>query len=217
MRYRCLVFDHDDTTVNSTATIHYPAFMAFLKEYYPGRSCTLEEYFVKNFHPGFLEWCVEDFGMTDEQLNIEVDYWLHYVESRIPEAYPGIRELMVRQKEEGGLVCVISHSMKYNILRDFKANNLPEPDLIYGWEEPPEHRKPNAWPLRQLMKTFALQPSEVLMIDDLKPGYDMAVKTGGDFAAAGWANDVAEIEQFMRRNCKLYFKTVQELADYLKS
>ena len=217
MRYRCLVFDHDDTTVNSTATIHYPAFMAFLKEYYPGRSCTLEEYFVKNFHPGFLEWCVEDFGMTDEQLNIEVDYWLHYVESRIPEAYPGIRELMVRQKEEGGLVCVISHSMKYNILRDFKANNLPEPDLIYGWEEPPEHRKPNAWPLRQLMKTFALQPSEVLMIDDLKPGYDMAVKTGVDFAAAGWANDVAEIEQFMRRNCKLYFKTVQELADYLKS
>ena len=54
------------------------------------------------------------------------------------------------------------------------------------------------------------------MIDDLKPGYDMAVKTGVDFAAAGWANDVAEIEQFMRRNCKLYFKTVQELADYLK-
>ena len=216
MRYRCLVFDHDDTTVNSTATIHYPAFMAFLKEYYPGRGCTLEEYFVKNFHPGFLEWCVEDFGMTDDQLKTETDYWLRYVESRIPEAYPGIRELMIRQKEEGGLVCVISHSMKYNILRDFKANRLPEPDLIYGWEEPPEHRKPNAWPLLQVMETFALHPSEVLMIDDLKPGYDMAVKTGVDFAAAGWANDVAEIEQFMRRNCKLYFKTVQELADYLK-
>ena len=66
MRYRCLVFDHDDTTVNSTATIHYPAFMAFLKEYFPGRSCTLEEYFVKNFHPGFIEWCVEDFGMSEE-------------------------------------------------------------------------------------------------------------------------------------------------------
>lgn len=216
MRYRCLVFDHDDTTVNSTATIHYPAFMAFLKEYYPGRSCTLEEYFVKNFHPGFIEWCVEDFGMSEKMLETETKFWLNYVESRIPVAYPGIRELMMRQKEEGGLVCVISHSMKHNILRDFKQNGLPEPDLIYGWEEPPEHRKPNAWPMEQLISQFSLEPSEVLMIDDLKPGYDMAVKAGVDFAAAGWANDVPEIETFMRQNCRLYFKTVQELSEYLK-
>ena len=216
MRYRCLVFDHDDTTVNSTATIHYPAFMAFLKKYYPGRDCTLGEYFIKNFHPGFIEWCVEDFGMSDELLETETKFWLNYVDSRIPVAYPGIRELMMRQKEEGGLVCVISHSIKYNILRDFKQNGLPEPDLIYGWEEPPEHRKPNAWPLEQLMKRFSLKPSEILMIDDLKPGYDMAVKAGVDFAAAGWANDVSEIESFMRQNCRLYFKTVQELSDYLK-
>ena len=216
MRYRCLVFDHDDTTVNSTATIHYPAFMAFLKKYYPGRNCTLEEYFIKNFHPGFIEWCVEDFGMSDELLETETKFWLNYVDSRIPVAYPGIRELMMRQKEEGGLVCVISHSIKYNILRDFKQNGLPEPDLIYGWEEPPEHRKPNAWPLEQLMNRFSLEPSEILMIDDLKPGYDMAVKAGVDFAAAGWANDVSEIESFMRQNCRLYFKTVQELSDYLK-
>ena len=216
MRYRCLVFDHDDTTVNSTATIHYPAFMAFLKEYYPGRSCTLEEYFVKNFHPGFIEWCVEDFGMSEEMLETETQFWLNYVDSRIPVSYPGIRELMMRQKEEGGLVCVISHSMKHNILRDFKQNGLPEPDLIYGWEEPPEHRKPNAWPMDQLISQFSLEPSEVLMIDDLKPGYDMAVKAGVDFAAAGWANDVPEIETFMRQNCRLYFKTVQELSDYLK-
>ena len=54
------------------------------------------------------------------------------------------------------------------------------------------------------------------MIDDLKPGYDMAAKVGVDFAAAGWANNVAEIESFMRQNCHLYFKTVQELSDYLK-
>ena len=216
MRYRCLVFDHDDATVNSTATIHYPAFMAFLKEYFPRRSCTLEEYFVKNFHPGFIEWCVEDFGMSEELQEKEMKFWLNYVDSRIPVAYPGIRELMMRQKNEGGLVCVISHSMKYNILRDFKQNRLPEPDLIYGWEEPPEHRKPNAWPLEQLLKTFSLDPSEVLMIDDLKPGYDMAAKVGVDFAAAGWANNVAEIEGFMRQNCKLYFKTIQELSDYLK-
>ena len=54
------------------------------------------------------------------------------------------------------------------------------------------------------------------MIDDLKPGYDMAEKTGVDFAAAGWANDIAKIEKFMRDNCSNYFKTVKELSDFLR-
>ena len=53
------------------------------------------------------------------------------------------------------------------------------------------------------------------MVDDLKPGYDMAKAAGVPFAAAGWANDIQEIEQFMRSNCGLYFKTVKELCTYL--
>ena len=30
MRYQCLIFDHDDTTVNSTAKIHYPCFVEYM-------------------------------------------------------------------------------------------------------------------------------------------------------------------------------------------
>ena len=216
MRYQCLVFDHDDTTVNSTATIHHPAFLAFLSRYYPGRSCTLEEYFQKNFSPGFIEYCVEDFGMTPRDLETETRFWLDYVKDHIPVSYPGIREIMLRQKENGGFVCVVSHSMKKNILRDFRANGLPEPDLIYGWDEPPEHRKPNTWPLEQIIRQLQLSASDVLMIDDLKPGYDMARQAGVDFAAVGWANDIPEIEAFMRDNCRYYFKTVSELAKFVQ-
>ena len=54
------------------------------------------------------------------------------------------------------------------------------------------------------------------MVDDLKPGYDMAKSAGVDFAAAGWAYDEPEIECFMRENCDYYFKTIVELADFLK-
>lgn len=215
MRYRCLVFDHDDTVVNSTATIHYPCFRQFLDEYYPGRSCTLEHYFRQNFDPGFLPMCREEYGMTDADLEVEYRYWQDYVRTRIPVAYPGIREIMERQKAEGGLVCVVSHSVDRNIRRDYEANGLPAPDLVFGWEQPLERRKPEPWPLEEIMRRFALQPRDLLMIDDLKPGYDMALRCGVDFAAVGWANDIPEIENFMRRNCGLYFKTVPELAAYL--
>ena len=216
MRYRCLIFDHDDTVVNSTAKIHYPAFINFLQQYFPGRTCSLEEYFLKNFEPGFIEMCVEDYGMTERDLEVELDFWMNHVKNHIPEAYPGIADLMHRQKAEGGSICVISHSVKANILRDYRENALPEPDMVFGWEEPPEHRKPNVWPVLKIMEKLHLQPQEVLMIDDLKPGFDMAKSAGVDFAAVGWANDIEKIEAFMRSHCSHYFKTVAELAEFVK-
>jgi len=215
MKYKCLVFDHDDTVVNSTATIHHPCFVQFLREYYPGESMGLEEYFLLNFDPGFVPLCRERYGMTDEELAFEARYWQRYVRDHVPQAYPGVRGIMERQKAEGGLVCVVSHSFDCNIRRDYAANGLPEPDAVYGWERPEHERKPRPFPLEDIMARFSLRPPELLMIDDLKPGYDMARAAGVDFAAVGWAYDIPEIERFMRQNCPLYFKSVQALADWL--
>lgn len=216
MRYQCLIFDHDDTVVNSTATIHWPCFVEYLALRRPGMSCSLEKYFLRNFDPGFLVMCREDYGMSEDELQDETRYWQGYVKNHIPTAYPGIREIMERQKAAGGLVCVISHSFDYNIRRDYEANGLPVPDAVYGWEVPPERRKPMPWSLQEIMRDFDLRPEDVLMIDDLKPGYDMARACGVDFAAVGWSNDIPEIERFMRANCRYYFKTVQELDAFLK-
>ena len=65
------------------------------------------------------------------------------------------------------------------------------------------------------MKTYDLKPCELLVVDDLKPGYDMAKDAGVPFAAAGWANNIPQIETYMRKHCDLYFKTVEELRVYL--
>ena len=215
MKYKCLVFDHDDTVVNSTATIHHPCFEEYLRQFYPGRSCSLEEYFIKNFDPGFVPMCREEYGMTDADLAFEAEFWKSYVKTHVPATYPGIRQIMERQRAEGGLIAVVSHSFDFNIRRDYEANSLPAPDAVYGWEQPEQRRKPWPWPLEDIMARFALRPGELLMIDDLKPGYDMARAAGVDFAAVGWANDIPAIEAFMRQNCGLYFKTVAELAAFL--
>lgn len=216
MKYKCLVFDHDDTVVNSTATIHHPCFVDFLARYYPGRACTLDDYFRFNFDPGFVPMCREIYGMTDEQLLVEQEFWRAYVKTRVPRAYPGVREILEKQKAAGGLVCVVSHSFADNIRRDWAANDLPAPDLVFGWEQPPERRKPQPWPLEEIMRRLALRPEELLMIDDLKPGYDMAAACGVDFAAVGWSNDIPEIERFLRLSCPRYFKTVADFAAFLE-
>ena len=145
----------------------------------------------------------------------EEKFWNEYVQHHVPEAYPGIREIIEEQKRRGGKVCVVSHSFSENIRRDYRENGLPEPDLIFGWESPPEQRKPSPWPLEQIMRVFGYRPGDLLVVDDLKPGYDMAKAAGVPFAAAGWANDIGKIETFMRKNCGLYFKTVEELRKYL--
>ena len=214
-KYKCLVFDHDDTVVNSTATIHHPCFVEYLKEYRPGMTISLDDYFLKNFDPGFIEMCREDFNLSDEELEEEVRYWQRYVKEHVPSAYEGMKEIMDLQKQGGGYIAVISHSMKENILRDYSKNSLPVPDSIYGWEQPPERRKPNVWPIEAVMADLGLERKDLLMIDDLKPGYDMAKNAGVDFAGAGWAYSVPGIDKFMRENCENYFKTVDGLREFI--
>ena len=215
LRYPCLVLDHDDTTVNSTATVHYPCFVEYMEKYFPKVKMTLEEYFRYNFEPGVVEMFTDICGMTRAQMEDEEAYWKEYVKFHVPKAYPGIREILEEQKRRGGKICVVSHSFSDYIRRDYRENGLPEPDLIFGWEYPPEQRKPSVYPLEQIMKTFGMKPEELLVVDDLKPGYDMARAAGVPFAAAGWANDIPQIEQFMRKNCGLYFKKVVEFGKFL--
>lgn len=217
MRYKCLILDHDDTVVDSTARIHYPAFLEALKILRPGETISLDDYFRENFDPGFIELCKNRYHMTDEELDMEVECWKNYVKNHIPKAYPGIREIIRRQKEGGGYICVVSHSYDFNIRRDYEANDLPAPDKIFGWECPPELRKPSPYALEEISKAFGLEPEEMVVIDDLKPGYDMAKSFGSTFVGAGWAYDVPEIRAFMKQNSDYYFTKIEELEKFLFS
>lgn len=217
MKYKCLVLDHDDTVVNSTATIHFPCFVEYLEKIGSplAGTYTLSEYFIKNFHPGITELLMGEVGLNERELAEEEEYWRAYVKNHIPVAFGGIGEIIARFRGEGGIVAVASHSYSSYIVRDYEKNSLPMPDAIFGWELPPEQRKPSPHTLFELMRRYSLSPSEILVVDDLKPGYDMARAAGVDFACAAWAYDVPEIEEFMKENCDCYLKSVSELSRLL--
>jgi len=217
MKYSCIILDHDDTVVNSTATIHYPAFLAYMKDVRPEINYTCDEYFEYNFDPGVIPFFHDICGLSEQEMKEEEAFWNNFVKTRIPEAYPGLKEMMERYREAGGKICVVSHSFSHYILRDYEANGLPEPDLIFGWDMEPELRKPNPHAVYEIEKKYSLKPEEILMVDDLKPGYDMARAAGVNFAAAGWANDVAKIRNFMMKNCDYYCRTVEDLSKLLFS
>ncbi len=217
MKYKCLVLDHDDTVVDSTAHIHFPCFVEYLNLTRPHMkdNYDLKSYLIKNFHPGITALLRDEVGMDEEEMEREVEYWSDYVKNHIPPSYKGIREIMQDFKNSGGIIAVASHSFQNYIIRDYKHNNLPIPDVIYGWDLPAEKRKPSPFALIDIMEKFSVAPDEILVVDDLKPGYDMARLAGVTFAAAGWGYDVPEIESFMRKNCDYYFETVEDLRLHL--
>lgn len=215
MRYKCLVLDHDDTVVASEASINYPCFLKVLDRFRPGEYMELDEFTWWCFKYGFSDFMRTKYHFSDQEIHEEFQMWLDYARNRIPPAYPGLREIILEQKRRGGYVCVSSHSGKYNILRDYQEHFGMEPDIIFSWDMPEETRKPEPYALLKIMDTYGLEAEDLLMIDDLKPGYDMAKKVGVDFAFAGWGRkNVKEITEFMEKYCDYAFDDPQALYQF---
>lgn len=104
--------------------------------------------------------------------------------------------------------------MPETILRDYRAHGLPTPELIYGWDDDPERRKPAPWPIWQIERTLGLRPEQLVVIDDLKPGKDMADRAGVDFWRR-WTHTVPHIIETMQRISPHYCRTVAELTALL--
>lgn len=211
MKYRCLVLDHDDTVVKSTPDIHYPSFAEALKVLRPDtKPLSLEEFVSYCFQPGFGELCRDILKFSDEEMEYQYRVWKSGTE-KVPDFYPGFPELIVDFKRTGGIITVVSHSEKEIIARDYKLKCGIEPDLIFGWEQEEHRRKPSPYPLQEIMKRLGLKNEELLMVDDLKPGLDMARSCSIDFAAAGWSHIVPEIGEYMKQNSDYYLTSVEEL------
>lgn len=216
LKYPCLVLDHDDTVVQSEKTINYPYFQYILDQFRPGVTITLQEYAQGCFHLGFAEMCRRWYGFSEQELLDEFEGWKVYIRDHIPAPYPGMERIIHRQKELGGKICVVSHSCEENITRDYLTHFGVLPDDIFGWDLPEALRKPNPYPLEQIMKKYGYRPQELLVVDDMKLAKEMAAKVGAPVAFSGWGRqDCPELAEEMKQLCEFSFNSPQELELFL--
>ena len=219
MRYRCLILDHDDTAVDSTREIHHPAHVRSMELIRPDhRTVSVEEWFVKNCDPGIMGYLVDELGMTEEELDVSFRVWREATADAIPHFYPGFLEALAAYRSEGGLIAVASHSEEHVIRAHYRAagNGQPlMPDLVFGWEAGEEERKPHPFPVHETLRRLELEPRDVLVVDDLKPGIEMAAAAGVDAAAVGWSHDLSVIRDYLDERCVARFDTVSQFAEFI--
>jgi phosphoglycolate phosphatase-like HAD superfamily hydrolase len=219
IRYKCLILDHDDTAVDSTASIHYPAHVEVMKQIRPNEEpVSLEGWFMKNFDPGIMEFLKDELKFSETELQKEYDIWREYATQKIPKFYTGFIALLNKFQQAGGIITVVSHSeadviQKHYANKAFNGTKLP--DLVFGWDMDAERRKPSIYPVNQILRTYNLQPQEALIIDDLKPAVIMAKKSSIPIAAAGWAHQIPVIQDYMKTNCNFYLESISDLENLI--
>lgn len=205
--------------MDSTRRVHYPAHLKSMEVLRPGlKPIDLDTWFRKNCDPGIMQFLLDELQLTPEELVVEHRIWREFTARETPHFYPGFLEALAEYKARGGRVVVVSHSESNVIMTHYRAaaGSLGvEPDLVFGWDMEPELRKPNPFPVHETVRLLGLQPRDVLVLDDLKPGIVMARAAGVDAAGAGWAHDISVIREFMRETCVAYFATVGEFAEFV--
>ena len=216
LKYKCLVLDHDDTVVQTERYIGFPYFKDFLAEIRPGTNLTFQQYVEDCNNMVFADVCRLRWNMTDEEQAREYQGWKAYYRDNPHPIFPGIEQVIARQKAAGGLVCVASLSREEDILRDYNTHFGIVPDAIYDYELPADKRKPSSWPLQDLMERFHLKPEEILVVDDMKLGWMMASGAGVDIAYAAWSKaEFPDLTAEMRGLCRYSFDIVEQFLHFL--
>lgn len=216
LKYKCLVLDHDDTVVQSEKTLGFPYFKEFMRRIRPNVALTFEDY-VRGCHEmQFVDMCRAKWQFTDAELQEEYLGWKEHILTHIPAPYDGIERVIHRQRQEGGLVCVVSLSGAQSITRDYKTHFGIEPDAIYGWDLPKELQKPSPYPLEDIMNRYDLKPEDLLVVDDLKLAWRMAKPLNVPIAFAAWSKqEFPDLAQEMRGLCDFTFDSTLDLEKFL--
>lgn len=217
MKYKCLVLDHDDTVVNSSQSIHYPAFLHTLKTLRPNEEpLKFEDFNHHCFIFGFNHLCKERYQFNDEEMEIEYKIWKSHTEVKQADAFDGWKEILTQFKKNGGKIVVVSYSESKEIKRDYLDHFGFEPDLIFAHDHGKDKLKPNAYPIHKAIEDLQISPESILVIDDMPVGYEMAKNANVDFIWAQWAYFDQRLDDHIVSSNKKSLNKLDDLFEILK-
>lgn len=188
MKYKCLVLDHDDTVVNSSQSIHYPAFLHTLQTLRPHiEPLSFIDFNQHCFINGFEHLCKVRYQFTLEEMQIEYKIWKSHTQTKQAQPFTGWKDLLNTFRRLGGKIVVVSYSESKEIIRDYRDHFGFEPDLVFAYDHGLEKIKPNIYPIKSILSQFNFKLNEILVVDDMPVGYEMAKNAQVDFIWAQWA------------------------------
>ena len=120
-------------------------------------------------------------GLTEEELATAFRIWREFT-AGAPRSSTRVLAALAAYRAKGGAIVVASHSEEHVIRAHYRAAGQRPPlmpDLVFGWEVGPDRRKPHPFPVHETLRQLGLEPRDVLVVDDLKPGIEMAAGRRG--------------------------------------
>ncbi|MFW5852734.1 MAG: HAD family hydrolase [Nanoarchaeota archaeon] len=214
LRYKCAVVDHDDTAVDSTRLIHYPIYRELLGEMRPDYEImSLDGFINMNRNQGIKRHYVEDLNFTEDEWKYAFELWLnHPLRKTIPSFYEGFIEIFEKFSSANGIFAVVSHSDENAIRMHYSNKGNLMPKFIVGANGNPDYNKPNSWPLDKIMEMYDVGSRDIIVVDDLEPGINMAEKRNVDTFGVGWSH---ENPDSFKERCTFYSDNIEDLEGVL--
>lgn len=217
MAYKCILIDHDDTVSATTEKLHYPSFKKSLAILRPQLKISFDEYINYSFDPGFEDFMEKILLLNEEEIKIMYSDWEKDTRGKIGIFYEEIKGFLMEFHNKDGIIAVVTHSDRKRIEIDYEYNLGFVPEDIYSWELGEEKRKPKPFPVLDIIEKYGLLNEEILVIDDLKPGFLMAKEGNVDFLWAAWAYNKPAFNEYMRKNAKYCIDTLIEFKEFSKN
>ncbi|KAL7721019.1 Haloacid dehalogenase-like hydrolase domain-containing protein [Entamoeba marina] len=217
LKYKCLLLDHDDTSVDSTPHLHYPAYLDFMKSRPNDHVLSLQEWFEMLWKEGLLPYYRNHLHMTEDEItdcfaqNKEFHKTLEPV-----HFFKGFIDFLAEYRKRGGIVAIVSFSSENSILSHYKkeTDGTYLPDHVFGWNrEEPTKSKPYTYPVDWMIEKYNLNKKDILVVDDMSPGLTMAKRAGVDKAGALYGEGHEVLESEMKELCEYVLKSADELRN----
>ena len=185
---KVLFIDHDDTVVNSQATIHYPAFVQAIEIMRPNQTILdFQQYIKLTATIGFERILAEIYHFTPQEIKTEYELWQQINRSIIPPAFANVGQILQRFIANGNYLVVYSANTKANISRDYDHHFKFQPHTIIAHAHDSPYQKPARTPLLLWMHQHQITPLNAIILDDSPMMIETARRCNCTFLAANWS------------------------------